>query len=81
MKSKMDFEYVMKVLNNCGIDESYFESMGGMEVEDGSEEWMEVISEIIDKNVFEVEGELSDEDYKLIMEFRDIMEENGIEFY
>ena len=75
----MDFNYVMEVLNNCGIDEDYFESMGGREIEDGSEEWMEVISEIIGKNSYEVE-ELSDEDFKLIMEFRSIVEENGIEF-
>jgi len=75
----MDFNYVMEVLNNCGIDEDYFESMGGREIEDGSEEWMEVISEIIGKNSYEVE-ELSDEDCKLIMEFRSIVEENGIEF-
>jgi hypothetical protein len=76
---KINLNYVMKVLNNCGIDEDYFESMGGREIEDGSEEWMEVISEIINKNSYEVE-ELSDEDCKLIMEFRNIVEENGIEF-
>jgi hypothetical protein len=76
---KINLNYVMKVLNNCGINEDYFESMGGREIEDGSEEWMEVISEIINKNSYEVE-ELSDEDCKLIMEFRNIVEENGIEF-
>ena len=76
---KINLNYVMKVLNNCGIDEDYFESMGGREIEDGSEEWMEVISEIINKNSYEVE-ELSDEDCKLIMKFRNIVEENGIEF-
>jgi hypothetical protein len=77
---KMDFNYVMEVLNNCGIDDDYFDSMGGKEVEDGSEEWMDVISEIIGKNVFEVEGDLNNKDFKLVMEFRNIMEENGIEF-
>ena len=76
---KINLNYVMKVLNNCGIDEDYFESMGGREIEDGSEEWMEVISEIINKNSYEVE-ELSDEDCKLIMKFRNIVEENGIKF-
>ena len=76
---KINLNYVMKVLNNCGINEDYFESMGGREIEDGSEEWMEVISEIINKNSYEVE-ELSDEDCKLIMEFRNIVVENGIEF-
>jgi hypothetical protein len=76
---KINLNYVMKVLNNCGINEDYFESMGGREIEDGSEEWMEVISEIINKNSYEVE-ELSDEDCKLIMKFRNIVEENGIEF-
>jgi hypothetical protein len=76
---KINLNYVLEVLNNCGIDEDYFESMGGREIEDGSEEWMEVISEIINKNSYEVE-ELSDEDCKLIMKFRNIVEENGIEF-
>jgi hypothetical protein len=76
---KINLNYVLEVLNNCGINEDYFESMGGREIEDGSEEWMEVISEIINKNSYEVE-ELSDEDCKLIMEFRNIVEENGIEF-
>ena len=37
-------------------------------------------SEIIGKNVFEVEGDLNNKDFKLVMEFRNIMEENGIEF-
>ena len=78
---KINLNYVMKVLNNCGIDDNYFDSMGGKEVEDGSEEWMEVVSEIIGKNIFEVEGDLSEEDFKLVMEFRNVMEENGIEFY
>jgi len=76
---EINLNYVLEVLNNCGIDEDYFESMGGREIEDGSEEWMEVISEIINKNSYEVE-ELSDEDFKLIMKFRNIVEENGIEF-
>jgi hypothetical protein len=76
---KINLNYVMKVLNNCGINEDYFESMGGREIEDGSEEWMEVISEIINKNSYEVE-ELSDEDCKLIMKFRNIVEGIGIEF-
>jgi hypothetical protein len=76
---KINLNYVLEVLNNCGIDEDYFESMGGREIEDGSEEWMEVISEIINKNSYEVE-ELSDEDCKLIMKFRNIVVENGIEF-
>ena len=78
---KINLNYVMKVLNNCGIDDNYFDSMGGKEVEDGSEEWMEVVSEIIGKDIFEVEGDLSEEDFKLVMEFRSVMEENGIEFY
>lgn len=78
---KINLNYVMKVLNNCGIDDNQFDSMGGKEVEDGSEEWMEVVSEIIGKNIFEVEGDLSEEDFKLVMEFRNVMEENGIEFY
>lgn len=76
---EINLNYVLEVLNNCGIDEDYFESMGGREIEDGSEEWMDVISEIINKDSYEVE-ELSDEDCKLIMKFRNIVEENGIEF-
>ena len=76
---EINLNYVLEVLNNCGIDEDYFESMGGREIEDGSEEWMEVISEIIGKNSYEIE-EVSDKDFKLIMKFRNIVEEIGIEF-
>jgi hypothetical protein len=76
---EINLNYVLEVLNNCGIDEDYFESMGGREIEDGSEEWMEVISEIIGKNSYEIE-EVSDVDFKLIMKFRNIVEEIGIEF-
>jgi hypothetical protein len=68
-------EYVLNVLMNNGIDEMYLEDMEG--VESGSEEWMDVISEIIGKDSY---GDISEEDDKKIMEFIKIMNGMGIEF-
>ena len=50
---KVDFNYVMKVLNNNGIDEEYFEDMGGREIEMGCVEWVDTLCEITGKNMYE----------------------------
>jgi hypothetical protein len=68
-------EYVLNVLMNNGIDEMYLEDMEG--VESGSEEWMDVVSEVIGKDSY---GDISEEDDKKIMEFIKIMNGMGIEF-
>jgi hypothetical protein len=72
----MDKNYVLKVLTNNGFSD---EKLDWLEIESGSEEWMDVVSEITGKDAYE--GDFSDEDNKKIEEFIDIMVEMGISFY
>ena len=75
---KVDFNDVMKVLNNNGIDEEYFEDMGGREIEMGCVEWVDTLCEITGKNVYE--EDIDEEDDKKITQFVEIIEANGIIF-
>ena len=75
---KVDFNEVMKVLNNNGIDEEYFEDMGGREIEMGCVEWVDTLCEITGKNVYE--EDIDEEDDKKITQFVEIIEANGIIF-
>ena len=75
---KVDFNEVMKVLNNNGIDEEYFEDMGGREIEMGCVEWVDTLCEITGKNVYE--EDIDEEDNKKITQFVEIIEANGIIF-
>jgi hypothetical protein len=68
---------VMAILNRNGIDEDYFESMGGKEVESGTEEWLDVLSDITKKDAYE--DEFTPEDNELIRKFISDMEALGIE--
>jgi hypothetical protein len=79
---EINSNYVMEVLNNNGINDDYFEEMGGKEVENGGDEWMDALSDIIDKDAYEVsmEGDFTEEDNKKIIKFVNIMEMMGIEF-
>ena len=43
---KVDFNYVMEVLNNNGVDQDYLENNDN-EIEGGSEEWMDIVSESV----------------------------------
>ena len=75
---KVDFNDVMKVLNNNGIDEKYFEDMGGREIEMGCVEWVDTLCEITGKDVYE--EDIDEEDDKKITQFVEIIEANGIIF-
>ena len=75
---KVDFNDVMKVLNNNGIDEKYFEDMGGREIEMGCVEWVDTVCEITGKYVYE--EDIDEEDDKKITQFVEIIEANGIIF-
>jgi hypothetical protein len=79
---EINSNYVMEVLNNNGINDDYFEEMGGKEVESGGDEWMDVLSDIIDRDAYEVsmEGDFTEEDNKKIIKFVNIMLMMGIEF-
>jgi hypothetical protein len=75
----MDKVYVMDVLVRNGISDEYLDRNGD-EVELGSEEWMDVVSEIVGKDSYV--DELSDEDNRKIEEFMRIMREDWwISFY
>lgn len=71
---------IMDILRRNGIDEDYFESMGGKEIESGGEEWMDVISDITGKNAYESD-DFDDEDNKKIRDFMEKLDELGIEFF
>jgi len=67
---KFTHENVLEILFNNGIDDDYFEEMDGLdnkEIEYGSEEWLDVLSDIVGKDVYN--EELSKEDDILISEF------------
>lgn len=67
---------VLNLLNSNGVNEEYLEDMGG--IESGSEEWMEILSELLDKDVYE--EEFSDEDDEIVKEFMSYLEDEfGIE--
>lgn len=70
---------VMDILARNGIDDDYFEAMGGKEIEGGSEEWMDVLADITGKDPYA--GEFDDEDNEKIEAFMEELEELGIEFY
>jgi hypothetical protein len=79
MERKIDFGYVMEVLNNNGIDQDYLNDNDNY-IEAGTEEWMDVLGDLIGKNPYEVD-EIEDEDHELVMEFIKVMEDNGIELF
>jgi len=70
---------VMDVLRRNGIDEDYFESMGGKEIEGGSEEWLDVLSDITGKDAYQ--GNFDDEDDEKIRDFIEKLDELGIEIW
>jgi len=71
---------IMDILRRNGIDEDYFESMGGKEIESGGEEWMDVLSDITGKNAYESD-DFDDEDDEKIRDFMEKLDELGIEFF
>ncbi len=67
---------VMDILNRNGVDEDYFDSMGGKEVESGTEEWMDIVSDVTGEDAY---GDLSPEAESKIQSFIRAMEAMGIE--
>jgi hypothetical protein len=69
----------LEILFNNGIDDDYFEEMDGLdnkEIELGSEEWMDVLSDVVGKDVYS--EELSENDESLVSEFMSVLEEMEI---
>jgi hypothetical protein len=76
---KFTHENVLEILFNNGIDDEYFEKMDGLdnkEIELGSEEWMDVLSDVVGKDVYS--EELSENDESLVSEFMSVLEEMEI---
>lgn len=76
---KIDFNYVMKVLSDNGIDQNYLDENDNW-IESGTEEWMDVISDITGEDPYDMD-EWEEEKFEKIKEFIKVMEANGIEFY
>jgi hypothetical protein len=75
----LDFspEQVTQILANNGINDNYLDEMEG--VESGSDEWMDVVSEITGKDAYGNSGLTAEEQAKLT-NFMKIMKGMGIEF-
>ena len=76
-KKSFTSEEVKSILSNNGIDDDYFESMGGKEIESGGEEWMDVLSDITGKDAYE--DKFSEQDDETIANFFSALEDMGIE--
>lgn len=75
--TQIDKNYVLKVLNNNGINEEYLSDNDNM-IEGGTEEWMDVLSELcygIDVYDIDLLNKISKEQLDEIEEFIRIMEE------
>jgi uncharacterized membrane protein len=68
---------VNNILTDNGIDDDYFESMGGKEIESGGNEWMDVISDLTQKDAYN--DTLDANDNSKIQQFISKLEEMGIE--
>jgi hypothetical protein len=69
---------VLQFLADNGIDDDYFESMGGQEIENGSDEWMNVLSALTGKDAYEDEFDTNDD--QKIRNFMTTIGRLGIEF-
>ena len=82
--TQIDKYYVLRVLNNNGIDEEYLSDNDNM-IEGGTEEWMDVLSELCDGiDVYDIDllNNISKEQLDKIEEFIRIMEEEiGIKLF
>jgi hypothetical protein len=73
---EMDMD-IKTILTNNGIDDDYFESMGGKEIETGTEEWLDVLSDVTGKDAYT--AEFDEEDEAKIQAFMQKLEALGIE--
>jgi len=77
LKEDITPEYVTTLLSNNGIDDEYFESMGGKEIEGGTEEWMSVLSDLIGKDAYT--ADYTPEEDNIINNFISTLNKIGIE--
>jgi hypothetical protein len=77
LMNEMSEEEVLNILNQNGVDDDYFESMGDKEIESGTEEWMGILTDLTGKDAFE--ADFDDVDNQKIMSFIKKLKEMGIE--
>jgi hypothetical protein len=75
--NEMDENYVLSILVNNGIDDDYFKSMGGKEIEAGDNEWMDVVSDLTNKDAYT--DEFTDDDNDKVQQFISKLSDMGIE--
>ena len=68
---------VKTILNNNGIDNDYFKSMGEKSIETGTEEWLDILSDVTGKDAYTAEFDEADE--AKIQVFMQKLEALGIE--
>jgi hypothetical protein len=73
---EMDMD-VKTILDNNGIDDDYFESMGEKSIETGTEEWLDILSDVTGKDAYT--AEFDEEDEAKIQVFMQKLEALGIE--
>jgi len=73
-----DKKAVLQFLTDNGIDDDYFESMGGKEIESGGDEWLEVLSVLTGKDAYTDEFDVEDD--KKISDFLITLDRLGIDF-
>jgi len=73
---EMDMD-IKTILANNGINDDYFESMGGKEIETGTEEWLDILSDVTGKDAYTAEFDEADE--AKIQVFMQKLEALGIE--
>ena len=59
-EDEMDME-VKTILDNNGIDDDYFESMGEKSIETGTEEWLDILSDVTGKDAETAKFDKNDE--------------------
>jgi hypothetical protein len=69
---------VLQFLANNGIDDNYFKSMGGKEIDGGSDEWLNVLSVLIGKHPYG--NDVDVEDDRKISNFLITIDRLGIDF-
>jgi molecular chaperone DnaK (HSP70) len=78
MMSNLNENYSEKEIKKMLKDNDVFDEEG--DIEQGTDEWMDLLSDIIGKDAFDEEN-ITDEDYKKINNFIETLEKMGYTLY
>jgi len=73
-----DKKAVLQFLADNGIDDNYFKSMGGKEIEYGGDEWLDILSILTGKDAYTDEFDAADD--KKISDLLITIDRLGIDF-